>query len=198
MSKATGSSTHSGSGTNYSRLQLLIILLTPLIVMGTATGLYYSGWLVPDARVNRGVLLDPVLQLSDFGLDVEVINPERQWLMVQTSTDCQQACLDRVHTQRQIHVSLGKDEPRMKRLLLTSTPGLDVLEQDYPGLAVQQHSAEDYSATLLDRVPADFGSRNFVFIVDPLGNVPLYFTPGNDYKDQLADLETLLDLSTIG
>lgn len=192
MSKATG------SGVNYSRLQLLIILLTPLIVMASATGLYYSGWLVPDARVNRGVLLDPALQLADFGLDPAVVNPERQWLMVQASFDCQQSCLERVYTQRQIHVSLGKDEPRMKRLLLTATPGLNSLERQYPGLEVLQHQRQDYSATLLERVPADFGARDFVFIVDPLGNVPLYFTPGHDYKDQLADMETLLDLSTIG
>jgi hypothetical protein len=192
MSKATGSSA------NYSRLQLLIILLTPLIVMASATGLYYSGWLVPDTRVNRGVLLEPVLQLADFGLDMAEVNPERQWLMVQTSVDCQQSCLERVHTQRQIHVSLGKDEPRMKRLLLTATPGLSNLEREYPGLQVQPHQPQDYSAALLERVPPDFGARDFVFIVDPLGNVPLYFTPGNDYKDQLADMETLLDLSTIG
>lgn len=192
MSKATG------SNPNYSRLQLLIILLTPLIVMASATGLYYSGWLVPDARVNRGVLLDPVLQLSDLGLDIESVNPERQWLMVQTSFDCQQECLDRVHTQRQIHVSLGKDEPRMKRLLLTTTPGLKELEQNYPGLSVVQQADTAYSSTLRNRVPVDFDRRDFVFIVDPLGNVPLYFTPDNDYKDQLADLETLLDLSTIG
>lgn len=196
MSKATGASNR--SSTNYSRLQLLIILLTPLIVMASATGLYYSGWLVPDSRVNRGVLLDPVLQLADLGLDIDAVNPERQWLMVQTSFDCQQSCLERVHTQRQIHVSLGKDEPRMKRLLLTSTPGLNGLESEYPGLDVQQHQSQDYGATLLERVPADFGARDFIFIVDPLGNVPLYFTPGNDYKDQLADIETLLDLSTIG
>lgn len=187
-----------GSATHYSRLQLLIILLTPLIVMAAATGLYYSGWLVPDSRVNKGVLLNPVLQLTDFGLDNEVVNPDRQWLMIQTSFECAQDCLDRVHTQRQIHVSLGKDEPRMKRLLLTASAGLSGLEAEYPGLDVIRQPGDAYSTDLRARVPADFGARNFVFIVDPLGNVPLYFTPGNDYKDQLADLETLLDLSTIG
>lgn len=192
MSKATGSNPH------YSRLQLLIILLTPLLVMAASTGLYFTGWMVPDERVNKGVLLDPVLQLADFGLDLESINPERQWLMIQTSADCADGCLERVQTQRQIHVSLGKDEARMKRLLLTETLGLDTLERDYPGLTVVTQRASQYSAELRSRIATDFVAQNYIFIVDPLGNVPLYFTPANDYKDQLADLETLLDLSTIG
>ncbi|WP_108126617.1 hypothetical protein [Saccharospirillum mangrovi] len=192
MSKA------SGSNLNYSRLQLLIILLTPLLVMAAATGLYYSGWLVPVERVNKGVLLDPVLQLSDFGLEAADVNPEHQWLMIQTSARCNAQCLDRVHTQRQIHVSLGKDEPRMKRLLLTESQGLDALEHDFPGLTVVTQQRSQYSAELLSRIPANFAEQDFIFVVDPLGNIPLYFTPANDYKDQLADLETLLDLSTIG
>lgn len=186
------------SSAAFSKLQLLVILLTPLVVMAASTGLYFSGWLVPDDRVNRGILLDPVLALSDFGLDAEAVNPERQWLMIQTSAACDQACRERVHTQRQIHVSLGKDEPRMQRLLLTRTPGLDDMERQYPGLRVVRQDVSAYSERLLERVPARFDDRHFIFIVDPLGNVPLYFTPENDYKDQLADLETLLELSTIG
>lgn len=192
MSKATGSTP------NYSRLQLLIILLTPLLVMAASTGLYFTGWMVPDERVNKGKLLEPVLQLSDFGLELDTINPERQWLMIQTSAECTDLCLERVQTQRQIHISLGKDEARMKRLLLTESLGLDSLERDYPGLTVITQNASQYSADLRSRITADFVAQNFIFIVDPLGNVPLYFTPANDYKDQLADMETLLDLSTIG
>jgi len=43
-----------------------------------------------------------------------------------------------------------------------------------------------------------FGQQNYVFIVDPLGNIPLYFTPENSFRDQLGDLKKLLKLSTIG
>lgn len=188
----------SSSGSGYSKIQLLIILLTPLLVMAASTGLYYSGWLVPDDQVNRGTLLDPVLNLEDLGLDLEAVNPDRQWLMIQTSGECRQDCLERVHIQRQIHIALGKFEPRVRRILLTESQGLDNLSRDYPGMAVVEQSGSAYSEAFRSRIPAQFERDNYIFVVDPLGNVPLYFTPENDYKDQLTDIKKMLKLSTIG
>lgn len=180
----------------FNKLQMLVILLTPLLVMASSTLLYVSGWLTPDERVNKGVLLTPVLQLGDLGLDQDVVNPERQWLMVQTSTTCRADCEQQVYLQRQTHVALGKNEPRMKRLLLTQSTGLTALATEYPGLEVQTLTA--ISDTFRAQVPVQFGQQNYVFIVDPLGNIPLYFTPENSFRDQLDDLKKLLKLSTIG
>lgn len=190
--------TETGSQTQYSRIQLLIILLTPLIVMASATALYYSGWLVPDERVNHGELLDPVLQLEDLGLELESVNPERQWLWVQTATTCDAGCLEEVARQRQIHVALGKYEPRVKRVLLTETDGLSGLVDEYPGMTVVTQPESELSDDFRSRIPAQFGRDNFIFVVDPLGNVPLYFTPANNYKEQLEDMKQMLKLSTIG
>lgn len=187
-----------GSKTNYNRVQLLIILLTPLIVMAASTALYYSGWLVPDERVNNGELLDPVLHLDDLGLNLETVNPDRQWLWVQTAIDCDATCREEVARQRQIQVALGKYEPRVKRVLLTESTGLDRLVADNPGMVVVNRPASTYTEAFRDRIPAEFGRQNFIFVVDPLGNIPLYFTPANDYKEQLEDMKKLLKLSTIG
>lgn len=188
----------SSSGSDYSKLQLLIILLTPLLVMAASTGLYYSGWLVPDDQVNRGILLDPVLNLEDLGLDLDKVNPDRQWLMIQTSGECREDCLERVRIQRQIHVALGKYEPRVSRVLMTESQGVEHLSREYPGMTVVDQAGSVYSEAFRSRIPAQFKQNNYIFVVDPLGNVPLYFTPENDYKDQLTDIKKMLKLSTIG
>ncbi|WP_127559144.1 hypothetical protein [Saccharospirillum alexandrii] len=180
----------------FNKLQMLVILLTPLLVMASSTLLYFSGWLTPDERVNKGILLTPVLQLEDLGLELESVNPDRQWLMVQTSANCQTDCEQQVYLQRQTHVALGKNEPRMKRLLLSRTAGLEGLTEQYPGLEL--HPFTEVSDAFREQVPAQFSDQNYVFIVDPLGNIPLYFTPGNTFNDQLDDLKKLLKLSTIG
>jgi hypothetical protein len=180
----------------FNKLQMLVILLTPLLVMASSTLLYVSGWLTPDERVNKGILLTPVLELSDLGLDQQTVNPGRQWLMVQTSANCGADCEQQVYIQRQTHVALGKNEPRMKRILLSGSAGLDDLVQQYPGLEV--HSLEAVSSQFRQQVPGQFSQQNYVFIVDPLGNIPLYFTPQNSFNDQLDDLKKLLKLSTIG
>lgn len=188
----------SGTGSGYSKIQLLVILLTPLLVMAASTGLYFSGWLTPDERVNKGILIDPVLSLSDLGLDVERVNPERQWLLVQTSAECAASCREQVYTQRQIHVALGKFQPRVRRLLLAESGAFESVTQEYPALTLVEQNASAYSEAFRSRIPVQFRERNFVFLVDPLGNVPLYFTPENNYKDQLTDIKKLLKLSTIG
>ena len=180
----------------FNKLQMLVILLTPLLVMASSTLLYFSGWLTPDERVNKGILLTPVLQLDDLGLTVDSVNPDRQWLMVQTSANCQADCEQQVYLQRQTHVALGKNEPRMKRLLLSRTTGLEGLTEQYPGLEL--HPLTAVSEAFRQQVPAQFSDQNYVFIVDPLGNIPLYFTPENTFNDQLDDLKKLLKLSTIG
>ncbi|MEX0622851.1 hypothetical protein [Saccharospirillum sp.] len=180
----------------FNKVQMLVILLTPLLVMASSTLLYFSGWLTPDERVNKGILLTPVLQLDDLGLNLETVNPERQWLMVQTSANCSADCEQQVYLQRQTHVALGKNEPRMKRLLLSRSTGLEGLTGQYPGLEI--HPLTGVSDTFREQVPGQFSEQNYVFIVDPLGNIPLYFTPANTFNDQLDDLKKLLKLSTIG
>ena len=45
----------------YSRTQLLIILITPLLVLVASTALYFSGLMLPDETSNKGILLTPVL-----------------------------------------------------------------------------------------------------------------------------------------
>lgn len=180
----------------FNKVQMLVILLTPLLVMASSTLLYFSGWLTPDERVNKGILLTPVLQLDDLGLDLETVNPDRQWMMVQTSANCSADCEQQVYLQRQTHVALGKNEPRMKRLLLSRSTGLTGLTEQYPGLEVLPLAS--VSDTFREQVPAQFSEQNYVFIVDPLGNIPLYFTPENTFNDQLDDLKKLLKLSTIG
>lgn len=188
----------SANSVPYNKLQMLIILLTPIIVMGASSWLYFSGVLMPDGHTNKGVLLTPVLSVTDFGFPEPVINDERQWLMIQLSSDCSESCEQRVYEQRQIHVALGKLEARLDRVLLSENANVEQLNQNYPRLTVKPISNSDLSDQLRSRVPAEVLANNPVFIADPFGNVMLYFTADHDYKAQISDIKKLLKLSTIG
>ncbi|MHA7878716.1 MAG: hypothetical protein ACX931_02920 [Saccharospirillum sp.] len=184
--------------TAYSRTQMLVILLTPLLVMAASTALFFSGWLVPDTTVNRGNLVSPLLTLDDLGLDRDEINPERQWLWVQTSLRCEDSCEHQVYLQRQTHVGLGKNEGRVRRILLTTTPDQQGLAGEYPGMRVVQQPQLNLSDAFRAQIPGDSVLQHYIFVVDPLGNIPLYYTPEHDYKDIQSDMKNLLKLSTIG
>lgn len=192
------SATTSANGIFYNKTQLLVILLTPLIVMAVSSWLYFSGVLMPDGQTNKGVLLSPVLSVTDFGLPEPIINDERMWQMIQVSSVCEDSCEQQIYIQRQIHVALGKLESRIERVLVTQNANSSGLKQNYPRLAVKQTAESPLSDQLRDRVPADILAKNPVFIADPFGNVMLYFTEEHDYKSQISDIKKLLKLSTIG
>lgn len=185
----------------YGRAQLYIILLTPLIVMASSTWLYYSGILMPKGTTSEGLLLSPVVSVTEFGFPEPVIasGSERQWLMIQVSPECLSDCAEQAYIQRQIHVALGKYQSRMTRVLLTdNATQASALVEQYPGLVTQAVPVGGFSADLLERVPANVLNNNAVFISDPFGNVMLYFTPDHNYKQQIKDIKKLLKLSTIG
>lgn len=179
----------------YSRVQLLIILLTPLIVVMSSTALYFSGWLMPDGRSNNGVLLDPVLSVTDFGLPEIIISQDRQWQLIQFSPNCEASCVDKIASQQQMHIALGKLQPRIQRVLVTQTNASFI---DYPRLAVKTLNLNAVNAQLATRIPPAVLAQDPIFVADPFGNIMLYFTNEHDYKAQMTDLKKLLKLSTIG
>lgn len=182
----------------YSKAQLLIILLTPILVVISSSALYFSGWLIPDETSNHGTLLDPVLSVTDFGLPPVEITDERQWQLIQFSPNCTQTCLDKVYTQRQMHIALGKYQPRIQRVLMTNTDVSSALASDYPLLTTTAVQMTAITQALASRIPPEDLTDNPVFVVDPFGNVMLYFTSEHDYKAQMSDLKKLLKNSTIG
>lgn len=186
------------SNVQYSRTQLLVILLTPIIVVVSSTALYFSGWLMPKESSNNGILLDPVLSVTDFGLPEVTITQDRQWRIIQFSPQCETACLEKIHGQRQMHIALGKLQPRITRVLLTSSNLEASLATDYPNLDIESFNAANLSNRVRARIPMAHLSDNPVFVVDPFGNIMLYFTSEHDYKSQMSDLKKLLKLSTIG
>jgi len=182
----------------YSRVQLLIILLTPILVIVSSTLLYFGGYLLPDDQSNHGVLLSPVLSVTDLGLPEQEITPERQWRLIQVSPNCEDSCLAKIYEQRQMHIALGKLAARIDRVLLTGTPLADKTKADLPRLAVESFNLDNLSTNVTSRISEADLNDNITFVVDPFGNIMLYFTSAHDYRAQMSDLKKLLKLSTIG
>lgn len=186
------------SSVQYNRAQLLIILLTPLLVIISSTALYFSGWLMPDERSNNGILLQPVLSVTDFGLPAVEITQDRQWRIMQFSPQCETACTEKLVEQRQMHKALGKLQPRLQRVLLTSSGASANMLAEFPNLQVVNYTASDLVDAVRQRIPETDLMQNPVFVIDPFGNIMLYFNAEQDYKAQMSDLKKLLKLSTIG
>jgi hypothetical protein len=173
---------------------MVLVCAMFLLPLGLAVWLYQSGWR-PLQTGNHGELIDPpvqaaVLPLADLDgapLAAGYLAAGRWTLLLSQAGDCGVGCRRSLLDTRQVHLALGKDGPRVRRLLLTDQHLPPALLAEHPGLTVAQRPA-------LSPFPGD-GS---VWVVDPLGNAMLRFSSGFAAQGLLADLRRLLELSHIG
>lgn len=182
-----------------SRLQLLLIaavFLGPLIV---AALLYYRGEpLQPAGRTNHGALLEPIVNLREQLPDSSLHEHDDLWLLVYGPPgSCGEDCRQALYTMRQSRLMLGKDIDRLERVFLhvDELPDTVFPAEEQQGLITIKDSR---LVGLLDnKRPADIPAGGY-FLIDPLGNLVLYFRPDIDPANMVDDIKHLLRLSRIG
>ena len=180
------------------RLQFLIIaalFFGPLLV---AAWLYYGGEaLQPQERANHGALLEPIVSLVDAAPG-SAIHDSRSWrLLYATDGECGETCRKALYTQRQTPLMLGKEMERVERVFLHGAEPPDTLlvAEEHQGLVALHDPA--LRAVLDDKRPATLPAGGY-FLMDPHGNLVLYFSPDIKPRDMVDDIKRLLKLSRIG
>jgi hypothetical protein len=178
-------------------LPLAVVFFLPLAV---ASWLYYSGSsLTPGGRTNHGAILEPIVNLRDTLPDSPAAAPsERHWLLIyRHEGTCGTECRDALHRLRQSRLMLGPDMDRVRRVFLHlgTAPDTVLREAEDPGLTIFADAA--LGRLLALKRPRQLPAGGF-FLVDPLGNLVMYFAPTVAPGDMVDDIGHLLDLSRIG
>ena len=186
----------------------MLIFLTPILVILSSTVWYYSGASLPEGRINNGQLLSPPIDAGKLGVtydyqpfNIETI--ERDWMIFQfIKGDCSSICDDAAYVARQANIALNRESIRVSRFLLSdSDKNFDILEKYKP----LNHATYNESSL----IAKEFENQNInpfeegaLFIVDPLGNIIMFYGPKEDknenFKQILEDLKKLLRVSKIG
>lgn len=187
-----------------ARRQIFIVsalFLGPLLI---ATLLYYgnSSWL-PMGRTNHGHLLVPIQNIySEGGQNSKPLlsageNEGRWLLMYLNMAECDDPCRKALHRLRQSRLMLGSEMARVKRVFLhgAATPDTLFLDQEHRGLMTLED--QDLGEFLDSKLPPDLPPGG-LFLVDPLGNLVMYFSADLEPGDMVDDIKHLLDLSQIG
>ena len=181
------------------RLQLAIIALVffgPLVV---ATWMYMTGSLTPGGSTNPGVLLEPIVNLGELMPDSTVLaESDGRWVLAYVNTEvCDEACRSDLYRLRQIRLMLGNDMDRVIRLFLHGDAATDTvfLEDQHQGLRTTNDKG--LAALLSGKRPGGVRDGGF-YLIDPLSNLVMYFSPDLDPADVVDDIEHLLELSRIG
>lgn len=186
---------------------LVLIFLAPVFV---AWVMHYAGQR-PSGTTNRGILVHPARPLdlpADIRNGAQALNDylRGKWTLVYIGdTDCDTVCNDNLYKMRQVRIAQNENMRRVQRLYLAEGEAIPdglakLLGEEYPDMTVLTLPAAQLGRItpdfVIDDVPVVRAER--VYIVDPLGNLMMYYPPGADAHDLLKDLQKLLKYSKIG
>lgn len=170
---------------------ILGIAVLPFLIAGLAF-LQFPVDEIPDSTKNQGTLVYPPLQ-------IEALQSEAKgWLLIQVvEEDCADVCQQTLFLTRQARKALGKDAARVKHVALArgelTTSFMDLIRNEHKSLVVL---VDAESIEQLAKITAEVD--NLVFLMDPLGNIMMYFPPDKVGKPLMEDLRHLLRISRIG
>jgi hypothetical protein len=185
--------------TTWARLQMLLIASVFFGPLAVAAWMYYTGAFVPESHTNNGALLEPLVNIPETLPDSPVVaQGDGFWLLIYANDQqCDEDCREALYTLRQSRKMLGKEMDRLKRVFLhgDSSPDTVFLTEEHAGLISIRDEA--LSALLYNKKPAALSAGGY-FLMDPLGNLVMYFQPDVDPSDMVEDIKHLLKFSRIG
>lgn len=163
---------------------------------------------------NYGTLIVPPYSLDYTELVAHPLGREKllnineikgRWALLQLTFDkCETDCIQTLHKTHQLRLSLNKDTVRVQRMWITSleSPPSDavlhtLLQQDKDVLVVGV-SQSFREALLAPLFHSPHVKDNYVLLMDPLGNLVLWYESGFDPYKLVKDLKHVLKASQIG
>ena len=189
-----------------SRALIVVIALTAVVPFTLAW--YYARHpeLIENTS-NYGTLIQPVRQLDVVRLfskplsaTDELAQIRGRWVLLQVAASaCGTECAETLHKTHQGWLMLNKEMPRVKRLLLVE-PSSGAAESP----AVKGDDAlliAGSDSAVMRELTAALGkplTDGMVVLLDPLGNLVLWYDGGFDPYKMVKDLKHLLKASQIG
>jgi cytochrome oxidase Cu insertion factor (SCO1/SenC/PrrC family) len=143
----------------------------------------------------------PALALTSSQQDVIATqNLLGKWLLVWTPpAECGANCVAGVARLTQLYLAVGKDGPRLRRVVIGSgEPSVwHKLDQEHAG-TVFVTGPETSVQRLLQTLQGTVDRQEAYYFIDPAGTIVLRYAAGANPKGMLKDLERLLKYSWLG
>ena len=175
--------------------------------LGLSFYLYYGKDWHPGGRVNAGELIEPARPLPSPALPLLGMgetNPQflkGKWTLLYLQHGrCDDECRRHLYDTRQVRLALDREMNRVQRVFIGDGDCCDLqaLKAAHPDLiAIRASPADEPLLALLPKVAGAVNTHR-VYLIDPLGNVMMFYAPEAKSKGMLDDMKRLLRLSSIG
>jgi cytochrome oxidase Cu insertion factor (SCO1/SenC/PrrC family) len=190
---------------------LALLFLSPVLVAWIMHISGEGGWR-PQGTTNHGLLIQPPRPLtlphdlaSRQGEPIGKDFLHGKWtLLYLARAECNASCRDSLYYMRQVRLAQGENLRRVQRLFLSGTPAspgeLQAALQEYPDMTAAVLSREQLQGLeprfAIDAVAPLDAAR--IYLVDPLGNLMMYYPADGDPRGMIKDLQRLLKYSRVG
>ena len=183
-----------------------LVIIAAIFVLPLAVAfLMYRGAIEynPVETRNLGTLvqppvpvdLDALAPLGGTAANSEALN--KHWVVMhQVPKTCGDSCRETVTSLRQVHRSTGRNQSRIRMVLVSENPDpqqAGELQSIYPVFQVVQLNPA-LSANL-QTIPGS--TEGSTYLIDPLGNIMMSYAAGADPNDLKKDLKRLLTWSKL-
>ena len=182
-----------------SRMKLLLIAGIVVIPILTAyTIMFFKPEWIPTGTTNNGTLVSPSVSIT--ALPSAESLPAKWILMHPTPGTCDLTCQEMLYLSRQVHTALGKETSRVERYLVTrediSAEYAELLEAEHNVMGHLRLKPGELEGLLPDI--KDLYQQQYVLLIDPNGNIMMYYSLEQSGKPMMRDLKHLLRISKIG
>jgi cytochrome oxidase Cu insertion factor (SCO1/SenC/PrrC family) len=184
----------------------LLMLVFVLPVLASYTYFFYGDH-NNSSTSNNGELITPVIAIESLALTdgsnklLSRKDLTYKWSMLYiVGKNCDEACNQGLYHMRQINIALGKNADRFQHWAIhldaTNPEFTQLIELEYPNTLHAYTSRKILSNVF--STPEDNLLSNNIYIMDPIGNIMMRYTPEISPKLILKDLNKLLKVSQIG
>lgn len=192
-----------------NKITLILVLLAcsfPIILSWVL--LNFTNFVNKENTVNRGALIQPVVPIENIDLIKHVGHEDEhhhlhgKWSLVYFNQGiCEESCIKRLDAISRIKIATGKYSLRVQSVLLS-----DIKQTGETKKIIESINLLKYSTLALDIFKEKFLLNNvdmqsqegWLYIIDPLGNLMMYYEADADPYDIIKDLKRLLKTSRIG
>jgi len=189
---------------------LALMFMAPAFVAWVMHNSSVQGWR-PEGTTNRGMLVHPARPLTlpqamtIAGKPANDFLQGRWTLLYIGDADCDAVCNENLYKMRQVRTAQNENMRRVQQLYLVLDEAVPaalqtLLDNEYKETAATLVAADEAGQIspyfLIDGVSMQAAER--VYVIDPLGNLMMYYPADADPGGMLKDLKKLLKYSKIG
>lgn len=188
------------SNEKVTRSRRTFILLVSLILSPIIISSFLHRWNYrPEHTVNYGELLEvKPLQIIATNIEDNTIFRARQlkgvWnLLIIDSGECDGYCQEKLYIIKQVRLAQHVDKSNVQRIWLISDdtkPASEIIDK-YKGTKLIHSQEKD----LLHEFPFVNSQKDYIYVIDPMGNLMMRYPKNPDPKKMIGDLKRLLKLS---